>query len=132
MKQVKGFTLLEVMITVAIVAILAGIAYPSYLSHVQSTKREEGKRTLVEAAQHMESYYAMHLNYSGAVSSASLNFYTPSNDFGEIYTLTAVANSTGTSYTLTATPKGSQSGDSCGPLTISSTGATTPASGGCW
>ncbi|WP_220720132.1 type IV pilin protein [Agarivorans litoreus] len=131
MKQVKGFTLLEVMITVAIVAILAGIAYPSYLSHVQSTKREEAKRTLVEAAQQMESYYAMHLSYASAATGTSLSIYTPSNEFNEIYTLTA-DNVSSSGYKLTATPKGSQTGDSCGSLSLSSTGLKEPTTGGCW
>ncbi|WP_221074997.1 type IV pilin protein [Agarivorans aestuarii] len=131
MKQVKGFTLLEVMITVAIVAILAGIAYPSYLSHVQSTKREEAKRTLVEAAQQMESYYAMHLSYASAATGTSLTIYTPSTEFNEIYTLTA-SNVGASSYTLSATPKGSQTGDSCQTLSITHTGHTSSASGDCW
>ncbi|BEU04903.1 type IV pilin [Agarivorans sp. OAG1] len=131
MKQVKGFTLLEVMITVAIVAILAGIAYPSYLSHVQSTKREEAKRTLVEAAQKMESYYAMHLSYASAATGTSLTIYSPSTEFNEIYTLT-VSNVGASSYTLTATPKGSQSSDDCQSLSITHTGHTSSTSGDCW
>lgn len=119
------------MITVAIVAILAGIAYPSYLSHVQSTKREEAKRTLVEAAQQLESYYAMHLSYASAATGTSLTIYTPSAEFNEIYTLTA-SNVGASSYTLKATPKGSQSGDSCGTLSITHTGQTSQTSGDCW
>ncbi|GAD02486.1 type IV pilin protein [Agarivorans albus] len=131
MKQLKGFTLVEVMITVAIVAILAGIAYPSYLSHVQTTRREEGKRTLVEAAQYMESYYAMHLSYVGAATGTTLSIYNTSSDFDEIYTL-KVSSVDKSSYTLEASPKGAQAGDSCGELSITSKGTTSAGTTGCW
>ncbi|WP_432454788.1 MULTISPECIES: type IV pilin protein [unclassified Agarivorans] len=133
MKQIKGFTLIEVMITVAIVAILAAVAYPSYLSHVQTTRREEAKRTLVEAAQHMESYYSMNLTYSGAASSGSLTIYTPTHNFSDYYTL-STSGMSASAYTLSATPKSTaaQASDHCGTMSINSTGLTTPSSGGCW
>lgn len=131
MKQVKGFTLLEVMVTVAIIAILAGIAYPSYLSHVKSTKREEAKRTLVEAAQQMESYYAMHLGYASAATGTNLDIYSTTPDFDKIYTLTVVSISD-SSYKIKASPKGPQAGDSCGALTITNTGVTSAEIEGCW
>ncbi|UQN45221.1 type IV pilin protein [Agarivorans sp. B2Z047] len=98
---------------------------------MQTTKREEAKRTLVEAAQQMESYYAMHLSYASAATGTSLSIYTPSSEFNEIYTLTA-DNVSSSGYKLTATPKGSQVGDSCGNLSLSSTGLKEPTTGGCW
>ena len=131
LKNKKGFTLIELMIVVAIVAILAAVAYPSYLSHVQTTRREEAKRTLLEAGQTMEAYYAMNMSYSGAVSGAAVSIYSPGPDFSDYYTLSASGVSA-SAYTLTASPKGAQAGDSCGALSFSSTGVTTPASGGCW
>jgi type IV pilus assembly protein PilE len=130
-KKQAGFTLIELMIVVAIVAILAAVAYPSYLSHVQTTRREEAKRTLLAAGQAMEAFYAMNMSYSGAVNGATVTVYSPGPDFSDYYTLNASSVSA-SGYTLTATPKGAQAGDSCNILSFSSTGATTPTSGGCW
>ena len=56
-KRRRGFTLLELMITVVVVAILAAVAMPSYLRHIQSSRREMAKAALLDAAQKMESYY---------------------------------------------------------------------------
>jgi type IV pilus assembly protein PilE len=131
MSNQRGFTLIELLIAVAIIGILGAVAYPSYMNSVTKTRREEGKRTLVEAAQQLENYYAMNLSYTGAITGTSLTIYTTNDDFNDYYTLTASAPTTST-FTLTATPTGSQSSDSCGTLTINSTGTTTPSTSGCW
>lgn len=67
-KRQLGFTLIELIITVVIVGVLASVAYPCYTESIRKTRREEGKRTLIEAAQQLESYYAMNLDYTSAVS----------------------------------------------------------------
>lgn len=136
-KEQKGFTLIELLITIAIIGILAGIAYPNYSSSVKKAHREVGKRTLLEAAQHMESYYAVNLNYTNAISAAKITGFTLSTEFSEDYTLTPVSNAN--TYLLKATPKtGSvQADDSCGVLSIDNF-ATTEAKlanvvvTGCW
>ena len=132
----RGFTLIELMIAVAIVAILGAVAYPSYMDSVIKTRREEGKRTLIEAAQQLENYYAMNLDYRGAVTGTSLTIYTSSEDFDGYYTL-SVSSVAKSSFTLSASPKNSQSSDSCGTLSITSQGVTSASvSGsnvsGCW
>ena len=66
MRKIKGFTLIELMITVAIVAILASVAVPSYLEHVRTARRDDAKKNLMEAAQTMESFYALNMTYVGS------------------------------------------------------------------
>lgn len=127
--SVEGFTLVELMVVVAIVAILTAIAYPSYTQHILKTRRTAAKACLSEYANYMERYYTTNLTYVAAPdpgldcqgAGQTGNYYD--------YTAGTLAVST---YTLTATPKGAQSSDSCGALTLSQTGARTPASGNCW
>lgn len=129
-RSVKGFTLIELMIAVVIIGLLAAIAYPSYTGIVQKTRRQEAQRTLLESSQVMEGFYAMNVNYSGAVTANKLTIFTVSEEFSDYYNLTAVAASS--TFTLTATPYGDQANDSCGTLTITQNGTTTPNTSECW
>lgn len=131
-KTTLGFTLIELLISIAIVAILASIAYPSYQGVLEKTRRQEGIRTLLEASQFMESYYSMNLKYSGAISGGLITNFTSNDDFAEYYSLTGAASAS--SFTLSATPipAGAQSKDECGVLSITHTGNTSPNTSGCW
>lgn len=120
-REEKGFTLIELLITIAIIGILAAIAYPSYQESVRKTHREEAKRTLLEAAQHMETYYAMNLTYTGAISAGVITSFTPSSAFSDDYKLRFPANkNTASTFFLKAIPRGArmQASDSCGVLSI--------------
>lgn len=129
-RKSAGFTLIELLIALVIMGILLAIAYPSYTSVVQKTRRQEAQRTLLESVQVMEGYYAMNLDYSGAISNNQLTIFTASDDFSDYYTLTAVAEQF--TFTLTATPINEQVSDECGTLTITQTGSTTPSDSSCW
>ena len=71
-KTQYGFTLIELMITVAIIAILAGIAYPSYLSQVRRSNRTEARTALLQAQVAQEKFFLQYNRYAG--NSACENF----------------------------------------------------------
>lgn len=125
-KNAAGFTLIELMIVVAIIGIIAAIAYPSYQSQVDRTRRVDGQGALMEMAAAMERHFAGNNSYleaatGGANTGAPAIFPTeaPLSGDTKYYDLTIQA-ATATTYTLRATPKGAQAGD--GVLELDSTG----------
>ncbi len=113
-----GFTLIEVLIVVAIIGILAAIAYPSYGEYVKKTRRSDGHLALLNAAQSMERCKATAYTYSGCSP-------TPTLSPEGFYTIALDGNATATAFVLQATPaSGSlQANDSdCPKLTLNSRG----------
>lgn len=106
------------MITVAIVAILAAIAYPSYQDSVRKTKRANAQADLMELASFMERKYTETNAYPSA--SVALPFIISPRDGTAAYAL--IKSDDSSTFTLTATPTGGQATDSCGILTISNIG----------
>jgi len=127
LKLQLGFTLIELMIVIAIVGILAAIAYPSYQDSVRKARRGSAQANLVELTSYMERKFTENNVYNSTTASATLIASGITND----YYLFTLPTFTTTSYTLNAAPQGAQTSDSCGTLTLSHTGAKTPASG-CW
>ncbi|WP_265661048.1 type IV pilin protein [Stutzerimonas stutzeri] len=122
----KGFTLIEVMIVVAIVGILAAIAYPSYQEYVMRSNRSEGMAMLNDAAARQERYFAQSNTYVTSNSDiGKLNMRSSSaseitSDTGK-YTLSVGSVASDGGYTLTATQ---HFGDTkCGNLTLNALGA---------
>lgn len=126
-RRLKGFTLLELMIVVAIVAILAAIALSSYGFANVKARRGAAKGCLEQSAQYMERYYTTNFTYVGAKGPADvcdaevLKYY----DF-PAPTLAA------TTYILTAQPTSNQDDSVCGTLTLDQVGTKTPSTEGCW
>ncbi len=131
-----GFTLIELMIVVAIIAIIASIAVPSYQRYVESTRRTVAQGDLLELAQFMERRYTNGYDYREADGSApALPFTTqPRQGATVFYNYGFEGNVGRAAFTLQASPVGGQSGDSCGWLRIDEAGVRSSEAGNadCW
>jgi type IV pilus assembly protein PilE len=129
----RGFTLIELMITVAVIAILASIALPAYNDSVRKGRRGQAKADLVELAQTLERHYTVNGRYDANRNGSAYTLpITQSPKTGTAYYNIAASTRTQTAFTLTATPTGAQTSDSCGTLTIDQAGAKTPTTSGCF
>lgn len=105
----KGFTLIELIIVLAITGILAAVAYPSYQHYLTRSRRVEGQTALIDLATRMEEYYAANDTYQTATiaSTTSNDVLSRTNTQENHYTL-AIIQANETTYTISATPIGSQ------------------------
>jgi len=134
-RQIRGITLIELMIAVAVVAILAAVGYPSYMEHVKSTRRGEAKAALLELGQFMERKFSADGCYKCGSETVTLPVTQAPRDGGSAhYTLSLAASpaASATTFTLQAVPTGVMSGDSCGTYTLDQTGTHSPTSTACW
>ena len=134
----RGFTLIEIMVVVALVGILASIALTSYQSSTRKTRRYAAQSCLMEQAQYMERYYTSTNNpmtYTGAVLPSA----TCQTNLASYYTfsLPAAANSS-QAFSVQATAIGTQTGDTdCRTLALNqaaqqSSSSATASTTGCW
>jgi type IV pilus assembly protein PilE len=122
-KRNRGFTLIEVMIVVAILSILTAIALPSYNEYIRRGHRADARAGLLQAAQYLERAATA----SGVYPTALPANLTWATDTTKRYTISIGNGAGGTSttdaFTLTATRRtGAQAADKCGELTLTSTG----------
>jgi type IV pilus assembly protein PilE len=126
-KRTPGFTLIELMIVVAIIGVLAAIAVPAYTDYVKKGKRSDAKAALLEAQLAEEKYRANHTDY-GTLADIGVSATSPDG----YYTIADVGTPDSTTYSITAAPTFSDS--ECGTFAINQDGAyyTGYASATCW
>ena len=131
MRRSRAFTLIELMIVVAVIGILAAIAIPAYNQYVERARQADGMDALQNAAQRLERCYSQYGAYDdgscGAATDVQNGFDSPEG----YYSVSSTALDS-TSFTLSAAPQGVQANDRCGTFTLTNTGARNAAEDDCW
>ena len=117
----KGMTLIELIIVVAIVAILASVALPSWKSQVQKARRADARNTLMFVQVEQEKYRADNGSYTSSMATLGLSGY---NSTSRDYYNVSIVSSSATAFVASAAPNtnGGQNSDSCGTFAINQSG----------
>ena len=114
-----GFSLIELMLVLAILAIIVAITWPTYTEQIRKSRRVEAQRALLELAHHLEREYSRR----GSYAAATLPFNRVPFDIPDpYYTIASVGELQAGSWTLVAQPVGVMHDDPCGSFYITHTG----------
>ena len=134
MTRARGFTLVELVVVIGIIALLAAIALPSYARYTFRARRADGQQVLHNISLAQERFYSTYNRYTNDLTKFGYSA-TPTSE-GGFYGVTIVVAADGQSYTATAAPQSGQSGDKCGDLTLTNAGAKgksgDTSNGSCW
>ena len=124
MRKQHGFTLIELVITVAVIAILAAIALPSYQQYVIRSKRSAAQAAMMDIANRQQQFLLANRSYADNAALAASGYALPS-EVGSNYSYSiTLSATTEPGFTLTLTPTGSQASD--GALSLNNQGVKTP------
>ena len=121
----NGFTLIELMVTVAIVGILASIAYPSYTSYIIKGNRSAAQAQMLDIANRQQQFLLANRAFASTTTLNSSGYTLPSTLTGKYTHAVEVGTGTVPSFTITFTATGKQASD--GDITLNSDGVKTPA-----
>jgi type IV pilus assembly protein PilE len=135
-RSAGGLTLIEMMIVVAILGILVAIAYPAYQEQMRKGRRADAQAVLMQAVQVLERFYSENQRYDQDIAGTAFALpaplqQAPRDGATKFYDLSLQALAAQT-YTLRAVPRGAQTGDRCGTMTITHTGLQAAAKDDCW
>jgi type IV pilus assembly protein PilE len=138
MRRAAGFTLIELMITVAIIAILVAVAMPSYEGYLRKSRRADAQSFAQEVVARQQHFMLDRRAFADSITNApaagGLGMTVPAN-VSEFYAVTMVVDNAAAppTLTITATPSGKQAYDPCGALSIDQRGVKAAAgTGKCW
>lgn len=137
-RRENGFTLIELMITVAIIAVLAAVAMPSYQDYLRKGRRADAQSYLQEIAARQQHFLADRRAYSTSITAApgagGLGLSVPSS-VSPFYDVNLATDNTASppTFVVSAAPKGSQAVEKCGTLSLNARGVKAASgSGTCW
>lgn len=134
MRRARGFTLVELIVVIGIIALLAAIALPSYTKYTFRARRADGQQVLQNLSLAQERFYSTFNRYTDDLTKFGYSGTAMSE--GGNYAVTVTLTNAGQGYVATAAPHSGQSTDKCGSLTLTNAGAKgqtgDTSNGSCW
>lgn len=132
-----GFTLIELVVTMVVIAILAAIAIPAYTSQMRKSRRTEAKTALLDLAAREERFSSTNSAYTATAANLGYSGGFPQIVGSGYYLINVTINAAGSTFSATATPQGVQAKDTaCGTYTLDNTGTESvsgpSAATACW